>query len=38
VALAVWYGIPDHELRRAEKIVEEHCDEFIAAWRHHFCA
>ncbi len=35
VALAVHHGFSTPELTRAETIVKEHRDEFIAAWRRH---
>ena len=36
--LAMNSGLPKHDLRLAEKIIEEHYDEFIRAWRRYFRA
>lgn len=36
VALADAYLLPARELTRIERIVEEHQDDFVAAWRRHF--
>ena len=36
VALAVWSGFSFAELGELQQVVEEHRDEFIRRWRHHF--
>jgi hypothetical protein len=36
--LAMNSGLPKRDLRLAEKIIEEHYDEFVLAWRRYFPA
>lgn len=34
--LAMNAGLPKRDLRRAEKIIQEHYDEFVRAWHRYF--
>jgi len=36
VALGSRYGLPDRKLRELQRIIEEHQDEIIRAWKKHF--
>jgi hypothetical protein len=36
IALATFHNLKAHELRKIEKIVEEHQDDFRSAWHRHF--
>ena len=36
IALDEQYGLPERKLREIQKIIEEHQDEIIRAWKKHF--
>ena len=36
VVLEKHYGLPERKLRELQKVVEEHRDEIIRAWKKHF--
>ncbi len=36
IELAINHGMPAHELREAQSLIEEHADEIRNAWQHHF--
>lgn len=36
IALATHTGLPSRELKRMQKIVEDHRDEIVSGWKEHF--